>query len=223
MPGERVARGGLAAGLSSRMGTNKMLLELGGGTLVRRAVATALAAGLDPVLAVVGHESDRVQSELAGLRCTPVLNRDYALGMNTSLRAGIRALPEGVDAAGGLPGGTPPGGTSVVGARGGGAGGVLLGDQPLGESPVGAGVGGSFPPLARAAGRLPLGRGGAPPILYGSALFGELRALEAEACGKSVVKRHRAEAVELDWPAERLTDLDLPDDVRRVRDRLEAS
>ncbi|HZX94966.1 MAG TPA: nucleotidyltransferase family protein [Myxococcales bacterium] len=200
MPGERVAGVVLAAGLSSRMGTNKMLLELGGGTLVRRAVATALAAGLDPVLAVVGHESDRVQSELAGLRCTPVLNRDYALGMNTSLRAGIRALPEGVDAAV-----------------------VLLGDMPLVESSMVRALVDAF-----ARSRAPLvvstyGEVVAPPILYGSALFGELRALEAEACGKSVVKRHRAEAVELDWPAERLTDLDLPDDVRRVRDRLEAS
>jgi molybdenum cofactor cytidylyltransferase len=152
------------------------------------------------VLAVVGHESDRVQSELAGLRCTPVLNRDYALGMNTSLRAGIRALPEGVDAAV-----------------------VLLGDMPLVESSMVRALVDAF-----ARSRAPLvvstyGEVVAPPILYGSALFGELRALEAEACGKSVVKRHRAEAVELDWPAERLTDLDLPDDVRRVRDRLEAS
>ena len=42
--GERVAGVVLAAGLSSRMGENKMLIEVGGRTLVRRAVETALSA-----------------------------------------------------------------------------------------------------------------------------------------------------------------------------------
>src|SRR6266850_8056160 len=63
----------------------------------------------------------------------------------------------------------------------------------------------------------------APPILYGRALFPELRALEAESCGKSVVRNHRAEAVELQWPPETLTDLDSPEDVERIRARLEAA
>ena len=61
MTADRVAGVVLAAGLSTRMGTNKMLLEVGGRTLVQRAVSTAIAAGLDPVLVVVGHERDRVQ------------------------------------------------------------------------------------------------------------------------------------------------------------------
>src|SRR3989449_8580357 len=89
MPGERVAGAVRAAGLSSRMGENKMLIEVGGRTLVRRAVETALSAGLDPVLVVVGHESERVRAELRGLSCTAVLNAEYARGMNTSLRAEI--------------------------------------------------------------------------------------------------------------------------------------
>src|SRR5450755_741708 len=57
----------LAAGASRRMGRNKMLLELEGVPLVRRAVACALAAGLSPVVVVVGHEADPVRSALAGL------------------------------------------------------------------------------------------------------------------------------------------------------------
>ena len=63
----------------------------------------------------------------------------------------------------------------------------------------------------------------APPIVYGRPLFPELRALTAEACGKSIVKRHRGEAVEVSWPQETLTDLDEPADVQRVRARLEAA
>ena len=60
----------------------------------------------------------------------------------------------------------------------------------------------------------------APPILYDRRLFPELRALEGEGCGKRVVKRHSAEAIRIRWPARALTDLDLPDDLERVRSAL---
>jgi molybdenum cofactor cytidylyltransferase len=200
MTPERVAGVVLAAGLSTRMGTNKMLLELGGRTLVRRAVSTALSAGLDPVLAVLGHESELVRAELSDLPCLPVLNPEYATGMNTSLRAGISALPQ-----------------DVAGAV------VLLGDMPLVDAAMVralvAAFGRSGAPLAIST----FGEVVAPPILYGRELFPELRALEAQACGKSVVKRHRAGATEVPWPAEILTDLDSPADVQRVRARLEAA
>ena len=53
---ERIAGIVLAAGVSSRMGRNKMLLQLDGESLVRRAVGAALTAGLAPVVAVIGFE-----------------------------------------------------------------------------------------------------------------------------------------------------------------------
>src|SRR5712671_4691627 len=84
----------LAAGQSTRMGRNKLLLPLGGTTVLRRAVATALEAGLAPVFVVLGHESDRIREELSGLSCTPVVNEDYLLGMNTSVRKGFLAVPD---------------------------------------------------------------------------------------------------------------------------------
>ena len=188
----------LAAGLSSRMGRNKLLLEFGGLSLLRRAVLTAGAAGLEPVLVVVGHEEERTRAQLLGLTCTAVFNPDYASGMNTSLRAGIAAVPEG--AAGAV---------------------VLLGDMPF----VTAAMVRELVARYRAA-ALPLALSVydgvvAPPILYGRALFAELRALSAEACGKSIVQQHRGEALELSWPADALTDLDLPADIDRVRAALE--
>jgi molybdenum cofactor cytidylyltransferase len=193
MPRERIAGVVLAAGLSSRMGTNKMLLQLGGTSVVRRAVGTALTAGLDPVVAVVGHESGRIRAELEGLACTVLENADYARGMNTSLRAGIRALPDDVEGAV-----------------------VLLGDMPLVDAEMLRSLAERF---RRARPKLVVSTYGevlAPPILYARELFAELRALDDEACGKSVVRRHRGEAEELPWPAERLTDLDVPEDLHRV-------
>jgi molybdenum cofactor cytidylyltransferase len=189
----------LAAGLSSRMGRNKLLLELGGEGVLRRTVQVAAAAGLDPLLVVLGHEAERVREELRGLRCTTVFNPAYSQGMSTSLREGFRAVPDGT------------------------AGGVaLLGDMPLVSAAM----------IAALVDRFRAGRAAlvisnyegvvAPPVLYGSALFAELRALEAGDAGRQVVQRHRREADEIAWPASALADLDAPGDLERARAALAA-
>jgi molybdenum cofactor cytidylyltransferase len=79
----------LAAGSSTRMGENKLLLALDGETVVSRAVRAAAAAGLDPIVVVLGHEPDGVRAALAGLSCRTVWNPDHARGQGTSLQAGI--------------------------------------------------------------------------------------------------------------------------------------
>ena len=196
MTSRRVAGVLLAAGASSRMGTNKLFLELGGVTLLRRAARTALTAGLDPLLVVLGHESDRARAELEGIACTKVLNPEYASGMNTSLRAGVAALPEGLDAAV-----------------------VVLADMPFVTAEMVRSV------VARWKGE-PLvvslfGEVVAPPILYSRPLFPELRALSGDGCGKRVVKEHRKEALEVPQLAAGLRDLDVPSDVEWARSELE--
>src|SRR2546428_9405649 len=169
----RVAGVVLAAGTSSRMGLNKLFLPLGGTSVLRRAVATEHDAGLDPVLVVLGHESDRALAELAGLRCTPVVNAEFARGMNSSVRAGISAVPD--DASGAV---------------------LMLADMPFVTAAmlralVDRHLAAEAPLVVSTYGDVL-----APPILYGRALFGELRALDADRCGKRVVKAHRAEAIE---------------------------
>jgi len=82
----------LAAGASTRMGRNKLLLALGGVSVLRRAVARAIDAGLEPVIVVLGHEREHASLELAGLRCETVANPDYALGIASSLRAGFAGV-----------------------------------------------------------------------------------------------------------------------------------
>jgi molybdenum cofactor cytidylyltransferase len=178
------------------MGKNKLLLELEGETVLRRAVRTAAAAGLGPVLVVLGHESDRARSELEGLPCQSVINPRYAEGMNTSLSAGVSALPEGPAAAV-----------------------VMLADMPFVTADMVREL------VSRWRGE-PLvvslfGEVVAPPILYSRELFPELRALTGESCGKRVIKQHRAQAAEVRWPESALRDLDVPGDVERARVELE--
>jgi CTP:molybdopterin cytidylyltransferase MocA len=82
----------LAAGEGRRMGGPKALLRSGGETFVARTARLLADSGADPVIAVLGHESDRVESE-AGLPpgVLVVRNPRYRDGMLTSVLAGVAA------------------------------------------------------------------------------------------------------------------------------------
>jgi molybdenum cofactor cytidylyltransferase len=197
MPSERsgsVAGVVLAAGSSTRMGRNKLLFELDGETLLRRAVRCALDGGLDPVLVVVGHEAERARGELAGLSCTPVDNPDHALGINRSLRTGISHVPDRARAAV-----------------------VMLADMPFVTSRMVAGLVARYrestAPLVISA----YGDINAPPMLYDRTLFSELQHMSGEGCGRQVVKRHRHEAIAVSWPEAALQDIDVPEDYERIK------
>jgi molybdenum cofactor cytidylyltransferase len=199
MPADRAGRIAgvvLAAGTSTRMGQNKLLMELDGEPLVRRAVVRAAKAGLDPLIVVLGHEADRVQAVLDVLAYQPVVNADYERGVNSSLRAGIQAA-------------------SASGAR---AAVVVLADMPfvttaMLETLMQTYQQGSVPLVISDYDGV-----NAPPMLYDRSLFGELAQSEGQGCGKHEVKKHRHEAASASWPAEALTDLDEPQDFQRVRE-----
>lgn len=184
----------LAAGTSSRMGSNKLLFELGGESVLRGAARRALAAGLSPLLVVLGHEAERAGQELAGLPCRVVINPGYEQGINSSLKTGVSAVPAEAQAAV-----------------------VMLADMPFVTPEMLAGL------IARfRSSEAPLVISdyegvNAPPMLYDRSLFGELLAMTGEGCGRQVVKQHRGEAEVLSWPASALTDLDVPDDYTRVK------
>ncbi len=91
--GPQVAGLLLAAGTSSRFGDrNKLVTDLNGQPIARHAAETLLAAELDGVTVVVGHESGRVRNALAGLDVTIVENDHYADGQATSVARGIEAI-----------------------------------------------------------------------------------------------------------------------------------
>ncbi|MET9793990.1 nucleotidyltransferase family protein [Nocardiopsis alba] len=82
----------LAAGSGSRLGPPKALVELGGERLVDRGVRMLAEGGCAPVLVVLGAADTRVEAALT------VHNTDWSSGMGSSVRAGIDALPDSVDA-----------------------------------------------------------------------------------------------------------------------------
>src|SRR5713226_1252137 len=89
----------LAAGLSTRMGRNKQLLELRGETVVARAARMAHEAGLSPVMVVLGHQAELVRAAVAHLTVLTVENPSPERGMASSVREGIAALKEHAPAA----------------------------------------------------------------------------------------------------------------------------
>jgi molybdenum cofactor cytidylyltransferase len=184
----------LAAGASTRFGRNKLLLQLGGDSLVRRAAKAALEGCLDPVVVVLGHEADQIGEELSGLPVRAVVNPDYARGMNTSVQAGVEAVPEDVPA--------------LV---------VLLADMPFVTGDMIARVVQAYRQT-----RAPLvvsdyGGVHAPPTLYSRPLFRELGGSEGDGCGRRVVRRHAEEAVRVSWPSDMLADVDREEDWGQIR------
>lgn len=88
----------LAAGRSARFGdANKLLATVDGDPLVRRAVAPLLAAPLDEVVVVVGHEADAVRAAVDDVAVRVVENPDYEDGQAASVRRGVEAVASASD------------------------------------------------------------------------------------------------------------------------------
>ena len=84
----------LAAGQSRRMeGKNKLLEDFNGKPLVRHAVEAACASMASPVIVVTGNDAGSVEKALKDLDVRFVNNPDFAEGLSSSLKAGIRAVP----------------------------------------------------------------------------------------------------------------------------------
>jgi molybdenum cofactor cytidylyltransferase len=154
----------LAAGSSRRMGRPKLLLELEGRPLIRRAVELAEASQVDEVVVVVGPNRPEMEQALDGTSARLVDNPDHLTGMASSLKAGLCALGPQVEA--------------VV---------VLLGDQPF-QAP---GIIDRLIETYRAGGQpivLPLyaGRRG-NPVLFDRSVFQELAQQQGDQGGRAVI------------------------------------
>jgi molybdenum cofactor cytidylyltransferase len=82
----------LAAGESSRMGTDKALLAYRSRTFLETIIGTLRQAGIEHVAVVLGHHANEIQRaiDLAGTEV--VINQDYRRGQTSSLQAGLRAF-----------------------------------------------------------------------------------------------------------------------------------
>lgn len=88
----------LAAGASTRFGQPKQLLDWHGLPLVAHIADQALAAGLDPVVVVLGYRAEEVRAALANRPVRPATNWRWEEGLSTSVQTGLAALPPETEA-----------------------------------------------------------------------------------------------------------------------------
>ncbi|MCP4000696.1 MAG: nucleotidyltransferase family protein [Gammaproteobacteria bacterium] len=87
----------LAAGSSERLGQPKQLVKWEGITLVRRAAGLALGVCNAGVSVVVGVAARQIATELNDLNVAIVDNKNWQMGMGSSLNAGLQALEQDAD------------------------------------------------------------------------------------------------------------------------------
>ncbi|MDR3542181.1 MAG: NTP transferase domain-containing protein [Desulfosporosinus sp.] len=82
----------VAAGYSFRMKNFKPLLELGGSTVLEKAVHSFKNGGIRDIRVVVGHRANELLPVLDKLGVQTIVNPNYSEGMFSSISAGVRSL-----------------------------------------------------------------------------------------------------------------------------------
>jgi molybdenum cofactor cytidylyltransferase len=180
----------LAAGASTRMGRQKLLLPLGGEPLVRRTVRQVAEAGFDDLLVVVGADHASVLGALDGLRYRHVVNAEYQTGMGSSFRAAVGELASSEAAM------------------------FALADQPLVTAHQYRQLLDAYRERAPGIVSVRYGEVTAPPHLFDRAFFPELAALQHGA--RSVLEHHLERTLVLRFPPDLLLDVDTPEDYERA-------
>lgn len=182
----------LAAGSASRMGRNKLLLEVGDRAIVCHVISAASDGGCHVINAVFADEAVRMA---IGSSATCIHNPDASSGQASSLRVGLQSMPE-----------------EVSGAL------IMLGDQPLvGSRTVGMLLKawrreGTRPAVAASYGGRSDWR---PPVLLDRSLWPEVITLNGDAGARHLFE-DRPELLDTVPAAGLPDDVDTPDDYARI-------
>jgi molybdenum cofactor cytidylyltransferase len=82
----------LAAGKSTRMKENKLLLRTNDETLVERVVSNATKSNADETIVVLGYEAEKIRDRLARFRCRTIVNDKFEKGQSESVKVGLSAV-----------------------------------------------------------------------------------------------------------------------------------
>jgi len=187
----------LAAGRSTRMGTNKLLADLNGGPVLATTIKQIKASGVDEIVVVTGHQAQAVTTALSHTKVVIIHNAHYANGLSTSVRCGIAAVQD-FDAAF-----------------------ICLGDMPLIRSADMQRMMQAFDVEEGRSLIAPTYRGQlGNPVLWGREHFKALMALEGDRGARSLLEASRQQITEI--PVEHdgiLLDADTPEALVEMRKR----
>ncbi len=185
----------LAAGTSSRMGEPKSLIPIDGQPLLAHVLGNVRRSRVGQIVVVLGAHADRILKEVPLDGASVVVNRHYADGMSSSIRAGVQSFDTATD--GFL---------------------IVLGDQPF-VAPK------TIDALIEAKGRerskivVPTFRGQrGNPVLLDRALSGEVEKITGDIGCRAIFGHHEEDILEVavDDPGI-LFDLDTPEQREQMR------
>ena len=189
----------LAAGLSTRMGSQKLLIQVGGIPVIRRVVRAAMESYLSRLILVTGPSNSELLQSLGRdakhERVLIAVNDRPERGMASSLRTGMRMLAKGI--------------SGVM---------VILADQPLLTPDVINKLLAEFSKQTDSIVAPLIGGRRSNPVIFPADLFSELEMVMGDTGGRAVLQRHAARVVGIEIGGYyNDIDLDTADDLQRIR------
>jgi molybdenum cofactor cytidylyltransferase len=182
----------LAAGISTRMGKPKALLDWHGEPLLAHQVKQLLEAGCDEVIVVLGYRSDDIHRQIKRLKCRVMLNPRFQMGRAGSLRIGAKAVNRDAEA--------------IV---------IVNVDQPCNAALVRALIA-AHEPTAAATRPAHEGHAGHPVVVSGWLRPEMLEATDEDEGLRGILRRHQDQLREIPADASCLLDLNTPADYREA-------
>ena len=167
----------LAAGKSSRMGCNKLLLPYKEHTIIEEVLLRISNADLEEIMIITGFERARVEGVVRkkfGNRFKMVYNDIYNMGRAESIKRAVENVPGDIDA--------------LL---------FIVGDKPTVKSDL---INRAIDEFKRKSPSIlyimtPEGRG--HPIIFAKKLFGELLELSGDTVGNELIEKYENDAIEL--------------------------
>ena len=186
----------LAAGPSTRLGKSKQLLQYKGESLIRRAVRTGAEAGCDPIIVVLGANSEKIETEIDPQTAHVVNNIAWEEGMGSSIRTGLSKLLK-----------LKPQIEEMI---------IMLCDQPFADSALLKKLIRKRSSTGKEIVACEYGDTVGVPVLYSKICFPELLALKGDQGAKKLLLRHQQEVTTVSFP-EGIIDIDTAEDYEALQ------
>lgn len=186
----------LAAGISSRMGHNKLLLPYKGHTIVEEVFAQISNADLDEIIIITGFENDKIEGIIkkCGDRFRIVYNDRYESGRAESIKRAVENVSEEADA--------------LL---------FMVGDKPTVNTDLFNRAIEEFKKKSPSILYVMTPKGRGHPIIFAEKLFGELLELSGDTVGNGLIEKYNDDVAALE-NGEMQVDIDMMDDYEGLKE-----
>jgi molybdenum cofactor cytidylyltransferase len=189
----------LAAGSSRRMGNNnKLLTDINGTKMVVYVAEQIKKSKVNEITVVTGYEADQVKLALKHLTTNFIHNPNHTKGLSTSLKTGLKVIPDDID--------------GVI---------ILLGDMPLIKSHHIDSIIEAFDPIEGRSICVPVhGRKRGNPVLWGKQYLDEIISITGDVGARHLLEEYGDQISEVMIDTDGvLFDVDTPERLNELKNR----